>query len=850
MAVTMLFQQYSKATSRPLTYISLFSSAGVGCYGFKQANFQCIATNEIVPRRLDVQKFNNKCKYDSGYICGDITDESVKASIYEQIDLWKTWEMVEDVDVVIATPPCQGMSVANHKKSSVEIVRNSLVIESIKLVLKIKPKVFIFENVPAFMKTICTDTDNVEKSIQSAIQRNLGKEYSYVWEVINFKDYGACSSRSRTVVIGVRKDIADDISPYDIFPRRKRSRTLRDVIGRFPRLSHMGEIQEDDIYHSFRVYPEHMREWIRHLKEGESAFDQEEIDRIPHQIIEGRRVENARKNGDKYRRQTWDKVGPCVHTRNDQLASQNTIHPEDDRVFSIRELMALMTVPSDFKWSRYELKELNAFSLYEKIAYLKKEEIKIRQSLGEAVPTVIFYDIAIQLKGILEKCCLTEREASEIILKKNLTSKGELIDFIHRNAESYSLSSLMRLAELSNTKRTENSAYYTNKSIITEIIKRLPETQEKNVRILEPSVGVGAFIPYIARRFDSRKVIIDVVDIDSDSLEIFQAILEHMHLPSNVHINVICDDFLLHVFEERYDYVIGNPPFGNVSRQNKGLPLYCKQAFNKNTKNVFSFFLDKCYTIAETVALVLPKSILNAPEFSISRNRLAEGCIHSILDFGEYGFKGVLVETVCIIFSDLLNSKDTIVFNMIDSEELIQNQSYITDPFYPYWLLYRNSFFDSISEKLRFNCFTVFRDRQITNKLLNSDTGVRVLKSRNISDDGKEIRDIEGYDSYISLQFAQKLAVYRYVDDDGIYMTPNMTYKPRVMQKPKGVIVNGSVALLFPRKGVEVTPSQIEYFSSDEYRQFYRIARNKQTRSLNIDSCSVFFLGLLQPVTI
>ena len=89
------------------------------------------------------------------------------------------------------------------------------------------PIVFIFENVPAFMKTICTDTDNIEKSIQCAIQRNLGKEYSYVWEVINFKDYGACSSRSRTVVIGVRKDIADDISPYDIFPRRKRARHPR-----------------------------------------------------------------------------------------------------------------------------------------------------------------------------------------------------------------------------------------------------------------------------------------------------------------------------------------------------------------------------------------------------------------------------------------------------------------------------------------------------------------------------------------------------------------------------------------------------------------------------------------------
>jgi DNA (cytosine-5)-methyltransferase 1 len=41
--------------NKPLTYISLFSSAGVGCYGFKQNGFECIATNEILTKRLKIQ---------------------------------------------------------------------------------------------------------------------------------------------------------------------------------------------------------------------------------------------------------------------------------------------------------------------------------------------------------------------------------------------------------------------------------------------------------------------------------------------------------------------------------------------------------------------------------------------------------------------------------------------------------------------------------------------------------------------------------------------------------------------------------------------------------------------------
>lgn len=127
------------------TYISLFSSAGVGCYGFKMNGFECIATDEIIERRLNVQKFNHKCKYDSGYICGDITDKATKDHLFREVNRWKRTENINNVTVVIATPPCQGMSVANHKKAENEIIRNSLVIESIKIIEEINPLFFIFE---------------------------------------------------------------------------------------------------------------------------------------------------------------------------------------------------------------------------------------------------------------------------------------------------------------------------------------------------------------------------------------------------------------------------------------------------------------------------------------------------------------------------------------------------------------------------------------------------------------------------------------------------------------------------------------------------------------------------------
>ena len=618
---------------------------------------------------------------------------------------------------MIATPPCQGMSVANHKKKEQEIIRNSLVVESIKIIKKVRPRFFVLENVPAFMKTICTDIDGVNKPISEAIQNNLGGFYSYIAQLINFKNYGACSSRQRTVVIGVANDYADEISPMELFPDFVEEKTLRDVIGGLPALKEFGEIDHTDIYHSFRMYPEHMREWIMDLDEGESAFDNEDDKKKTHQIKDGKRIINQQKNGDKYRRQIWDKVGPCIHTRNDQLASQNTIRPEDDRVFSIRELMLMMTVPHDFKWVDQSFDDLNQMSLTDKRKFLKKEEIKIRQSLGEAVPTVIFQQIAHKMKAVLQNPPLSTAEINKIVSGRAFNNTEELIEFINKNPLNLPISALSRIAELSNTKRTDNAAFFTSKSLITEMMKNLPVIEKKKVKILEPSVGVGNFIPLIIEKFKDKDVELDLVDIDADNMEVLNAILGKYNIPENIKIRYIVDDFLLHSFEEMYDYVIGNLPFFKMKSSDKLLSKYKEAAINKETTNICSFFLDKAELIGNYVMLVFPKFLLNTPEFEETRTYISKKAVECIIDFGEKGFPGVLIETIAIFINNMAKPNKTRVFSYPRQIRLLQKQKYILDNKLPYWIIYRNEKFDEELKKLKFDVFTVFRDRQIKNRV-------------------------------------------------------------------------------------------------------------------------------------
>ena len=94
--------------------------------------------------------------------------------------------------------------------------RNSLVVASLSLIQQIQPRYFVLENVKAFLKTICTDVDGSDKRIRQAINDNLAKFYNIEYRALNFKNYGANSSRTRTLIIGVRKDIS--INPDTLYP--------------------------------------------------------------------------------------------------------------------------------------------------------------------------------------------------------------------------------------------------------------------------------------------------------------------------------------------------------------------------------------------------------------------------------------------------------------------------------------------------------------------------------------------------------------------------------------------------------------------------------------------------------
>lgn len=801
----------AKVGSMPeaFSYISLFSSAGLGCFGFKQEGFECVATAELLPRRMEVQKANNIVKDPEGYILGDLSDPSVRKRVTERASRWLETNGQRDITLIVATPPCQGISVANHKKRDNEIVRNSLVVESIRLVSETLPKFFVFENVRSFLTAGCLDTDGQQRSIGDAIQRNLEATYNISGRVVNLKDYGSPSSRTRTLVIGVRRDIPD-VRPSEFMPKRAEAPTLRALISTLPRLSEMGAIDSTDIYHGFRRYESRMRPWISNTPEGKSAFSNTQAELRPHRVIDGVRVENKSSNADKYRRPFWDKVAPCVHTRNDILSSQSTVHPNDDRVFSIRELMLMMGVPESFRWAPFHQNELNALPKDKREEFLSEHETNIRQCLGEGVPTPVFTAIAAQIRAFVSEG-----------RPRSVGTPGFAGDFVHQ-------------VEFENPRRSELAAYYTRQEVAYQLVSETsrPKPKRGAFRILEPSVGAGAFIPSLIERFGDRDVVLDVLDLDPNALARTKDLVAQLEVPDNFSIRYFEANFLTHDFESSYDLVVGNPPFGRLPRAE--LPA----RYAGNSRELFSLFTTRALELGAEVAFVLPKSIIMAPEHDALRERIQAHAVTLIADYGELAFVGVKIETIGLVVNRKLPIFATKVLSLPLRETKSLPQEYVCDEQFPSWLPYRDPYFDLLAKHLRLGAFKAVRDRELSSKHYSERGSIAVFRGRDIP------RSVVDGDMSASC-FIDKLprSASGYQGISGAIVAPNLSYFPRARELPSGAVADGSAAVLIPLLAMP-TKRQVDFFSSEEFFWFYRVARSYATRSLNIDRISAHFWGL------
>ena len=115
--------------------LSLFSNVGMAETYLEELGIDVVVANELLPER---GMFYSHLYPKTNMIVGDITNEEVFNKVISAA-------INAGVEMVLATPPCQGMSCAGSKDPLDP--RNFLIYYAVEAVKKIKPRFVLFENV-------------------------------------------------------------------------------------------------------------------------------------------------------------------------------------------------------------------------------------------------------------------------------------------------------------------------------------------------------------------------------------------------------------------------------------------------------------------------------------------------------------------------------------------------------------------------------------------------------------------------------------------------------------------------------------------------------------------------------
>lgn len=209
----------SRLATEPITVLDLFS----GCGGFTQGfhEFRPRGAEDAGPVFRSVAAVEHDLAAAATYAVnfGNHQPETglPPARVHlEDIEDWKPTAESLHADVVVGGPPCQGFSALNRHKKGAE--RNRLWEEYVRIVGRIRPKVFVIENVDRFLKSdeflnLLNEVKNGGRLSEYRLIDPPGHEQGETEEnkhkryLLNAANYGAVQARRRAIVIGVRKDL-------------------------------------------------------------------------------------------------------------------------------------------------------------------------------------------------------------------------------------------------------------------------------------------------------------------------------------------------------------------------------------------------------------------------------------------------------------------------------------------------------------------------------------------------------------------------------------------------------------------------------------------------------------------
>lgn len=283
--------------------IDLFAGAGLFSYAFAREGFNITQAVELDQVAAATYARN----LGDHVFCQDV----------------RTVEPIGGCDVLVGGPPCQGFSTLGKRQENDP--RNQLCLEMARWSGILRPKIVVVENVAAFLKATAWQ----ELADAFAIQG-----YSVTSHILNAYDMGAAQFRSRSFTIASR------VGELTIRrAMRRRVRTVREAWEGLP-------AHPDGQNHHYAPEPSALA--LSRMTIIPEGGDKRDVLRLAPELAPPSWKKVAGEVTDVWGRLRWDRPSNTLRTALLNASKGRYIHPEQNRVISLREAARLHSIPDEW----------------------------------------------------------------------------------------------------------------------------------------------------------------------------------------------------------------------------------------------------------------------------------------------------------------------------------------------------------------------------------------------------------------------------------------------------------------------------------------------------------------------
>lgn len=218
-----------------LTLVDLFAGCGGLSLGMENAGFTPVFVSELNEHAMDTYLANRshlvggvpfneredlRCN-DAHELQGDRLEELVQSlsGLGLRLPVLKDafeGEEVGTLDLLAGGPPCQGYSGIGHRRSysvdKQDIPSNQLYQRMAEIIRRLRPRVFLFENVRGLLTSFWTSERDrrIWPDVRDCFKAIPG--YEVRWSLVKASNYGVPQNRPRVLLVGIRSDVAAALS--------------------------------------------------------------------------------------------------------------------------------------------------------------------------------------------------------------------------------------------------------------------------------------------------------------------------------------------------------------------------------------------------------------------------------------------------------------------------------------------------------------------------------------------------------------------------------------------------------------------------------------------------------------